>query len=414
MKIGILTYHYANNFGANLQVLSTVGRLASQGHTPLVINWVPEGVEELYRRNTPEHQALVHRQYAAAHLPVSALCRTAKQIAGLIEREGIDAVIIGSDAVVTVSPTYDRLAFSGRKLRFVLSRPHSVHILPNPFWGSFLDHVERAVPCAMMSVSSQNTRYRLMSSDQRRHARESLRRFSHVSVRDSWTKGMMAWVSRGECDPAVTPDPVFSFNQNVPAAWTSRETIGRFRLPDRYILVSFKREHCPPERWVRDFARAAEARGYQCVALPYPQGLNAMSLRRTVELPVSPLEWYAMIKYSAGYVGHNMHPIVSCIHNAVPFYSFDNYGFLSWKLFSNPKSSKIYDVLRQTGMIESRTGVVGPLRSYPDPGEVMRRLATFDRPACEAAAAVMKERYDAMMNTILGAFGATQARQVPV
>ena len=42
MKIGILTYHSVYNFGANLQVLSTVGYLKNNGFEPIVINWIPE------------------------------------------------------------------------------------------------------------------------------------------------------------------------------------------------------------------------------------------------------------------------------------------------------------------------------------------------------------------------------------
>ena len=39
MNIGILAYHSACNYGANLQVLSTVGYLKRNGHNPIVINY---------------------------------------------------------------------------------------------------------------------------------------------------------------------------------------------------------------------------------------------------------------------------------------------------------------------------------------------------------------------------------------
>lgn len=38
MKIGILTYHAACNFGAFLQLLSTVEHVRKRGLEPLVIN----------------------------------------------------------------------------------------------------------------------------------------------------------------------------------------------------------------------------------------------------------------------------------------------------------------------------------------------------------------------------------------
>ena len=56
MKIGILAYHSACNFGATLQLLSTYSYLKNNGHDPLVINWVPEDLEDFYRKPTPEAQ----------------------------------------------------------------------------------------------------------------------------------------------------------------------------------------------------------------------------------------------------------------------------------------------------------------------------------------------------------------------
>lgn len=45
MKIGILTYHAACNFGAFLQLLSTVEHVRKRGLEPLVINWIPKDFE---------------------------------------------------------------------------------------------------------------------------------------------------------------------------------------------------------------------------------------------------------------------------------------------------------------------------------------------------------------------------------
>ncbi len=123
MKIGILTYHYAYNFGANLQALSTVGRLKMMGHAPIVINWRPKDVEDRYRRETPSAQAAVHEKYICDHLPVSTVCRTSDDIAEVIDRDGIDAIIIGSDAVLSLCPqTY----FSIRRFRRVYNPNRSL------------------------------------------------------------------------------------------------------------------------------------------------------------------------------------------------------------------------------------------------------------------------------------------------
>lgn len=52
MKIGILTYHAACNFGAFLQLLSTVEHVRKRGLEPLVINWIPKDFETDYQKRS--------------------------------------------------------------------------------------------------------------------------------------------------------------------------------------------------------------------------------------------------------------------------------------------------------------------------------------------------------------------------
>ena len=81
------------------------------------------------------------------------------------------------------------------------------------------------------------------------------------------------------------------------------------------------------QEWIETFSRLAEAEGVTCVMLPFSHGNSFGSLPHSIGLPLSPIDWYAIIKYSQGYVGNNMHPIVVSLHNQVPFYSFDTYQF---------------------------------------------------------------------------------------
>lgn len=396
MKIGILTYHYVSNFGANLQTLATIWCLRNRGHEPVVLDWRPEDVESRYRRHTPAEQVAVHLDMLRL-FPLTAMCRTPKQIAQVAEAEALDGLIIGSDAVVGIMPRKAQRGFSFRELKFVDIQPESVNEVPNPYWGSFLQWIGRSVPCAMMSVSSQQTRYQLLSEAERGSLSTCLKRFQYVSVRDAWTSRMMQWISDGAVVPDITPDPVFAFNDNVPAALTDRSLLKRFCLPDRYILISFKATHSVPTTWVTRFAQAARQRGIECVALPYPQELNAFGLAHRINLPLSPLEWYALIKHSAAYVGHNMHPIICCIHNGVPFYSFDNYGCLRWRLLVDRTSSKIHDLLSQLDLLGNWHSVVGPARRCPAPEVVLDRVTSFDSAKCHAAGTLMRNRHTELM-----------------
>jgi hypothetical protein len=48
MNIGILTYHFVSNFGANLQTLSTFMYLKKHHYNPIIIDWVPYDLEKYY------------------------------------------------------------------------------------------------------------------------------------------------------------------------------------------------------------------------------------------------------------------------------------------------------------------------------------------------------------------------------
>src|SRR5450759_3170891 len=100
MKIGILTYHSVYNFGANLQVLSTVGYLKNNGFEPIVINWMPVDLEARYNRTVPSIQAEAHKKFVRNYLPCTKLCRDEIDISNVIADQEIKGVLIGSDAVL--------------------------------------------------------------------------------------------------------------------------------------------------------------------------------------------------------------------------------------------------------------------------------------------------------------------------
>ena len=65
MKIGLLAYHAACNFGAFLQLLSTVEYIKKQGDDPIVINWIPKDFRKDYENSSlPGDRRLTARQRA--------------------------------------------------------------------------------------------------------------------------------------------------------------------------------------------------------------------------------------------------------------------------------------------------------------------------------------------------------------
>ena len=85
---------------------------------------------------------------------------------------------------------------------------------------------------AIMSASSQDSDYRLFFPSVRRKMYNCLSQFEYISARDEWTQRMYQVVSNNQLLVDVTPDPVFSFNQNqeelIPSKTDLLEKISSF------------------------------------------------------------------------------------------------------------------------------------------------------------------------------------------
>ena len=81
MKIGLLAYHAACNFGAFLQLLSTVEYIKTIGYNPIVINWVPKDFREDYERRSLVEVIKLYAKLQKQYYPLSELCETAEDVA---------------------------------------------------------------------------------------------------------------------------------------------------------------------------------------------------------------------------------------------------------------------------------------------------------------------------------------------
>ena len=379
MKIGLLAYHAACNFGAFLQLLSTIEFIREKGDEPRVINWIPRDFRKDYKkRSLPEVRSL-YAKLQQQYYPLTKLCETAKEVASVIEEEDINAVIIGSDAVCQHHPFRERIHFPVRRIVYI-HHPTSDRMFPNCFWGEFNNYLKKPVPIVMISGSSQDSMYYYIKGKKKRDMSDAIKAFTYLSVRDDWSQKMIAYLTDNELIPDVTPDPVFAFNYNAGHLIPSKdEIIVRFNIPEEYILVSFKNARSVSQKWIDDFQALANRKGLNCVKLPYADAPAFGKVQFTVGDEITPLEWYALIKYSKGYVGNNMHPIVTSITNGVPFYSFDNYGISKIKgRITNGESSKIYHLLGMSNLLDYRVFVNAPDYVATSPNKVFNLLEQFD------------------------------------
>lgn len=400
MKIGILTYHFVSNFGANLQTLSTFEYFKNAGYEPIIINWVPKDLEKYYEKVVPRIQNEAFHQFAKnKYSCITNICRNSKDIAAEIDREGIELIVIGSDAVLTYIPMLCRWHLTKRG--FIYKKPCIDSDFPNAFWGDFVDYLNMPVRLAVMSGSAQNTNYSRIFF-KKELFKKALARFSFFSVRDIWTQNMIKKLSRGELIPDITPDPVFAFNQNVKDQFSKEDILKKFGLKDNYVLVSVDNNISP--EWEKQVEMELAKHGLTAYELPQANKPGRSVLEHQLKFPIDPMEWYGLIKYSKGYVGELMHPVLCSLHNLIPLYVVDTYGFkMKGETYGiNPLSSKTYQIMSRFGLLDHYCNV-NLSSTVVKPAEVVTKLLDFDKDKCAMIDAQLLEEYNEMMRKILNA-----------
>ena len=405
MKIGLLAYHAACNFGAFLQLLSTVEYIKKQGDEPMVINWVPRDFRRYYEKHSKKEVLSLYDKLQKEYYPLTKLCETDNEVAKVIEDEKIDAVIIGSDAICQHHPFRERFSFPTRTI-FFISHPTSDRMYPNCFWGTFNDILSNPVPVAILSGSSQDSKYYYIKGRCKQRMKKSILSYKYISVRDEWTRKMISYITDKEVIPSVTPDPVFALNYNAGHLLPNKhELLEKYKLPNDYLILSFKGEGSVNQEWINEFEKKSNKNGYGVVKLPYADAAAFGDVQYSTKDAISPIDWYALIKYSKGYIGNNMHPIISALANDVPFFSFDNYGIakIAGKQ-TNGESSKIYHILSMAGLLDYRIFTRRKNYKMPSAEFVFEKIKNFDVSKIMKFREMYYSEYLNMMKTIYLAF----------
>lgn len=105
MKIGILTFHWANNYGAVIQCYALLSKLKELGHDAYVIDRLPHynGIlRRLYHKFSYNHKWswLRFSAFSEDYLSPKTRCYTSEdELKAYFANEKFDAVIVGSDQV---------------------------------------------------------------------------------------------------------------------------------------------------------------------------------------------------------------------------------------------------------------------------------------------------------------------------
>lgn len=390
MRIGLLTYHSVCNFGANLQALSTYSFFKNQGIDVCVINWVPQNLEDLYKNNISPEQQKEHQKFVEQYFQVTDKCYTSSDVREVIKQENIDAVVIGSDAVFSYIPFLKRIHPS-RKTIIGISQVTDDHKFPNPFWGCFKQNTDM-VKIFAMSASAQYFDFKQCFPWTKKAIAKSLSKFENITVRDRWTQNIISTLIHK--DIAITPDPVFAFNQNVNITPNQNEFKSKYNLRDKYVIFSF----CKPLfslDWYKALYHHFKGENIQVVNLAMPEGCIDIPCDVKIDVPLSPIDWYNIIKLSSGYIGQRMHPMIVAIHNNVPFFIFDHYVSTNRQL----DSSKIYDLLERSQLLNFYCNIRN--KENISPNYVATTLLAFDKSKTIKFNNHYLERYNDMMQNIL-------------
>lgn len=321
MRIGLITYHWVANFGANLQALATTQFLRQQGHEVFLLDYRPPELVTKYANTIAPQQLAAHEHFCSTMLPQTEVCPNLESVKRIASELSLDVALTGSDAVFRLS-------------RRLLREDTT---FPNPFWLGWAQQMD--LPTASVAASAMGTNFLTLPGADRRGVAHALKRMDYVSVRDTWTALMVSAVTGGRCRPALLPDPVFTLRPPKASDITER--------PQQPYVILSGQPHLFDRAWTDRFVAAARRVGLRVVALPTPEGqLPAGVVDDVAKLPLCPLDWYNWIAGAAGYVGVRFHPIVVAMANQVPFVSVDLYQ----RRRSLPWASKTFDMTFRAGL----------------------------------------------------------------
>lgn len=276
MKIGILTFHWATNYGAVLQSYALQETLTALGHNATIINYKPSHYDDTlwsfvrYRkflsltkyfneRRKESHLSLFRNKYL----------KTTHRYYSLNELRSIenhfDAVITGSDQVLNES--------------FLVSGEHG---------GStayFLDFGAKDMPRYAYAASFGTTEY---SPQLVERVRPLIKRFNSISSREH--SGLSIFRKMGAPNPVLVPDPTLLH-------------------PSEFYVKLLQLERPLDRR-----NRAYFLRGRESIVSDTLNKLDAQLISdESIE------QWLNAIRYSSHFITNSFHGVVFCLIFHTPF-----------------------------------------------------------------------------------------------
>lgn len=309
MRIGIITFHWASNYGAILQAYALQSYLEEQGHQVEIINYKPASRDfnfanflrsprqwlHLVKYNQKKHKESLLVPFREKYLHQTQRFYDQESLNEVSSR--YDAIISGSDQVLNPS--------------FVLygdKKPASAYFL------SF------ALPETLKIGYAVSFGCNVYPENAGKFAKEWIKNFDSIGVRETSGKAIVDQL--GYTTPAtLVPDPVVLWGKNV----FSRLQVSKAYLESYICVYALRRE------------------------LQLPKGKNYRIID-DVHSPVNLEEWISLIAGSEMLVTNSFHGMVVALLNHVPFAIEISGGR------NKGMNDRFYTLLDRLGLIERICG----------------------------------------------------------
>ena len=296
MKIGILTFHCAHNYGAVLQCYALQETLKNMGHKVEVIDYRPDfllspyKVWDIYRDK--------YYNYFLKRLVLECLILPRR----IAKRKVFDLFIQTKLCLTkekTISPSFDAYIMGSDQIW----NPQITNGIHKPYFGYFnfpKGNRKYIAYAASMEVSSLN-------QETKDFFTKALKNFDAISVREKTLANLLQPLTPQKIETVL--DPTLLAN---PTMWDS--IIKRPLINNKYVLVYQVRYDPNTKRIAQSIANQIGAKVIEITALIYQE------YKRNVYQCCSPEEFLGWIKYADCIVTTSFHGTAFSIIFRKPFY----------------------------------------------------------------------------------------------
>ena len=312
MRIGILTFHSAHNYGAILQAYALRKIISKEtGNDVEIINFDMPEVMDVRRKRLDgsdfdrERYQMFEGQYRSIH-ELSSECLYSEHVEDfrkLVEGK-YDTILVGSDEVWAVD---------------------KYKVFPTPFWlpGDY--------GCKKLSYAvSSRTNVATLSEETKSLVKEYLSGFSILNVRDMATKELVESITGREA--RIGCDPTFAYDFRI------NKDLGKKIIKDKYDYDGKK----------KIIGLMVDGGLGRVVADTYKGRFDFVPLYNYVtglkNVVLPPFEWLQVIAGCDGLITSYFHGTIFALKGNTPFISFET------RKLNDRKFSKMYDLLHRHGL----------------------------------------------------------------